>query len=198
MADTLHTINSYFWSQYINQPPHSLYKKILLIYMQKYFTLTFYIISALHSVSIIVWDKGFIRVLSLVHALLMEAMHLSFFSAQGLPFPLLLGAQLIQRTRHSSAFISANSQQWQFILLGSPSFPEYDLFHPSLSISHSLSTSFSPRITILNLRNVQHICLPFMRLCWQFYFETKDSSNHQGHWEGRAKMTRRTQALFHA
>lgn len=39
-----------------------------------------------------------------------------------------------RRTRLSSAFVSANLWKQQFILQCSPSFPDYDLFHPSFSM----------------------------------------------------------------
>jgi hypothetical protein len=49
------------------------------------------------------------------------------------------------------------------------------------------STSFSPRKSTLNLfRIVQHIYF-LLRGSWQFYFETKDSCNHQGHWKRRGR-----------
>lgn len=119
----------------------------------------------------------------------------AFICVLYLPSPLPLGSLVIQKNQIQFSFCIS----WLMEMAIHPavfSILSRIWFVSSIPLHfHSLSTPFSPRITILNLRNVHHIYLPFMRLCWQFYFKTKDSSNHQGHWEGREDMTRRNQVL---
>lgn len=92
-------------------------------------------------------------VLKPVYAPLMEAMHLSVFCVLRTCHPQSFWVLWWSRkNRFSSAFISAKSWKQRFILQCSSSFPEW-------FVSSILLHSFSPRIAVLNRRNVQSISL---------------------------------------